>query len=546
MGGVTIAPQLAKNDNDSFLAAFNANTTQLENTNSTMDDLLSSTHGWPMEDLTGEVHDLMLRESMTWLPWMDNNDTFHTTSTAATTTTNSKNQSSLEGFDSQLLAQTLQLDGLFGQELNFDQFDETTSSLFYDEMTYDPSPVTTPLPTPSEDHSQEDSEEIMSGNTAIVDTASTITTPKPTATNLPSLELEHIIDSNDEKDDSDEEQELQQVDDDDDDSSTDDDDDDDDSDEEDGPVSLLTTTYMYLPKRQVEETLLGKITEHLQPDKLPGILSIVSSGADDQNEGEVEIDLSCLVREQLVRVMLYVDACIAEQQGGPTVKLSDYMIKETKSKTSTMVHNHNIDDDDDDEDDDCMDSTAGQKRKRRRRSRKENSKTEEDGPISMAALTKKTRSRKMTTVDTSLPVTKPTTNGNSKRNKSSSSIKRRRSRKNQLHQHDPSVSAPVNSKHDPNSIASTRPKRRAALHKRRMLEEMLLMPSDDEDGADDPADQQVMITYGEEQMDFRVVDNQTIVHQPQVSTTQMVASNDSTLLVQDDDDDDDDEEIDIM
>jgi hypothetical protein len=63
---------------------------------------------------------------LNWLPWGDDHDTEHTL----------KNLTPLEGFDSQLLAQTLQLDGLFGQGLNFDQLDEATTALLYDEMTF--------------------------------------------------------------------------------------------------------------------------------------------------------------------------------------------------------------------------------------------------------------------------------------------------------------------------------------------------------------------------------------------------------------------------
>ncbi|KAI8337904.1 hypothetical protein BC941DRAFT_469902 [Chlamydoabsidia padenii] len=476
MGGITVAPHITESSNDSFLASFNAGSTSLDNNSTVMDNLLPSTQGWPMEDLTGEVHDLMLRESMNWLPWMDENETDHTL----------KNLTPLEGFDSQLLAQTLQLDGLFGQEMNFDQLDEASSSLLYDEMTFDPSPVATPIPSPSEDHHQQQQqeflEEIVPGDM------------DPTASPTPAA-IDYAKDDSSTDDDSDDDS---------------DDDDSENSDEEDGPVSVMTTTWMYLPKRQVEETLLSKITEHLQPDKLPGILSIVSSSSDDQ-EGEVEIDLSCLVREQLVRVMLYVDDCINEQQGGPKVKLSKYLVKESKSTRKETV----VDDDDDDED--ILGSGGDAKRKRRRNTTKE-------GPISMAALTKKSKSS----------TRKPSLDTSS--HKMTTTPKRRRTRKKQQQQ---DVSH--------NGIASNRPKRRSALHKRRMLEEMLLVPSDEEDD-DLELDQQVMVTYGEEQMDFGVVDNQTIVHQPQLDTTLTTSTSsiDAYSSIATHDDDEDDEEIDIM
>jgi hypothetical protein len=58
---VTVAPHITENNSDSFLASFNASSTPLDNDSTVLDNLLPSTQGWPMEDLTGEVHDLMLR-----------------------------------------------------------------------------------------------------------------------------------------------------------------------------------------------------------------------------------------------------------------------------------------------------------------------------------------------------------------------------------------------------------------------------------------------------------------------------------------------------
>ncbi|CAO3592177.1 unnamed protein product [Absidia cylindrospora] len=540
MGGATLAQQLPKTNNNAFLAAFNADSSRLDDNNpgACMDNLIPSTHGWPIEDLTGEVHDLMLRESMTWLPWVDENDT----------NSSVKGVFPMEGFDSQLLAQTLQLDGLFGQELNLDHVDEATPSFFYDELTFDSSPVTTPLSSPTEQHP---TIQDFGGEPSPVDLDATETMTPAISPTCEECVTDQGHESFEETGETEQEEQddasrsvsayadLQE-----DDSSTDDDGDDDDGDsedeEDDGPVSVMTTTYMYLPKRQVEEALLTKITQHLQPDKLPGILSIVSSTTDNQNDGEVEIDLSCLVREQLVRVMLYVDACIAEQQGGNKVKLSDYMVKEELSKLATTMAT--VVDDDDDDDDDKTDTTIGKKRRRRRKQLV--SSTPDAGPMSMAALTKKSKPKELPLDTTILPSLSPTTTG----------PKRRRTRKKQQ---DASVSIPVNAKYqDPNCLASTRPKRRStALHKRRMLEEMLLVPSDDDENMnatieDDGLDHQVMVTYGEEEMDFRVVENQTIAHQPFVSSlatpgVPMALSNGddvSTAI----DDEDDDEEIDIM
>jgi hypothetical protein len=94
-----------------------------------------------------------------------------------------------------------------------------------------------------------------------------------------------------------------------------------------------------------------------------------------------------------------------------------------------------------------------------------------------------------------------------------------------------------------------------------MLEEMLVEPSDhdDDDGDDDDAlllggddglDQEVMITYGEEQMDFGVVDNQTIVHQPLPAPFTNCTSIDQDTMdapsIAPQEEEDEDEEIDIM
>lgn len=64
---------------------------------------------------------------MNWLPWTNEADTKDPSPLI-------KNMA--EGLDSQLLSQTLQLDGLFDQAFEFDQLDEMASTLFYDELSY--------------------------------------------------------------------------------------------------------------------------------------------------------------------------------------------------------------------------------------------------------------------------------------------------------------------------------------------------------------------------------------------------------------------------
>ncbi|KAI8333833.1 hypothetical protein BC941DRAFT_433122 [Chlamydoabsidia padenii] len=434
---------MTENDANGF---FSTDTTPKDNNPTDLDTKampLGSTHGWPLEDLTGEVQDYMLRESMNWLPWLDEHQ--------IKTPLQIKNMT--EDLDSQLLSQTLQLDGLF-DHTNFDmnQLNEMASSLFYNEMIYDHSPVNTPLPTPTGIPDQQLQHHAFMEAPVLTEPPSFITQYPDQDEKRPDEPAVVMRDDLDSTDDDDSEE--------------------DDSDDE---GSVMTSTYMYLPKRQVEESLLDKITHQLSPHKLAGILSIVSTDDDDdgKQDGEVEIDLSCLAREQLVRVMLYVDACLVEQQGGPQVKLAKYLLKGSKQTGEQRKSNDSV------------------------------------GPISMAALTKKSRSRK-----TSLEQLEP----------------RRRTRKKQL---------------------ETRPKRRAAaaLHKRRMLEETSLVHSDQEDmdvNLGDDMEQQVMITFGEEQMDLRVVDNQTIVHQPSCQPMDQNTLDNSSIAPCMEEDDDDDEEIDIM
>ncbi|CAO3631466.1 unnamed protein product [Cunninghamella blakesleeana] len=518
-----------------------------------MDELLQFAHNWPVEDLTSEVQDLLLRESMSWLPWVD------TTNDA--TLTNNKNNDPLEGLDPQLLAQSLQLDSLFGQEINFDQLDEVAqSSLLYDELTYEPSTDNSPLSTPSVVQ-EEVFEEVLPENE---DDNTDVLLPAHHQKDL--SKNDNVNDLSGDSSSSDEEEEKDNKDmqvnvtnneeEDDDDDSTDDDSTDDDSDDEDeeenGVVDVRTTSYMYLPKRQIEEALLEKITHRLHADKLPGILSIVSASNDnEQREEEVEIDLSSLGREQLVRVMLYVDACIEEQQGGPSVKLSNYIVKDPKAATSSSVINKKHEEEKDTFTEiDNHELNAGQKRKR---NSKPSPSTPIDGPISMAGLTKRTRvngNKKKAlnhppSVSSNTNSNNPSATSVSKRRRKTASSSRRK-------QQDSSASMKVKQ----NGMSSTRPKRRAALHKRRMLEETLLTPSDD-DNDDDisitpvstpvaAVDHEVLIVYSDEQMDFGVVENQTIVHQPSTSNNNSNSFVSQTIQQSIAEDDEDDEEIDIM
>ncbi|OBZ80946.1 hypothetical protein A0J61_11006 [Choanephora cucurbitarum] len=318
-------------------------------------------------------------------------------------------------------------------------------------------------------------------------------------------------------------------------------------------MSPVSNSYMYMHKRQIEETLLDRITNQLHPEKLPGILPILSSEkANSQHEDEVEIDLSCLAREQLVQVLSYVDACILEQRGGPAVRVEDYIQKKPAKKgprtRPALVDEGRM-------------ATEPKKRRpakqQRRRPAKPKSRsraelTEDidagssssddssgeeemmpkskhyEGPMSMASLSKKGNAP-----------TKPSRNSNT--NNRSKKLNNKKS-KPRRRDDDGTVSSSVTVFQDPDSIASSRPKRRAAVHKRRLLEEMLA-PSDNEDNEDED-DNSPLIVFGDEKMDFGVVDNRTIIHQvPVISSHSEVVV---MASVDEDENEDTDEEIDIM
>lgn len=289
----------------------------------------------------------------------------------------------------------------------------------------------------------------------------------------------------------------------------------DDSDSENEMVTSRATSpsYMYMHKRQIEETLLDRITNQLHPEKLPGILPILASDkkASNQQEDEIEIDLSCLAREQLVQVLLYVDACILEQEGGPTVNVDDYIQKKKGPRTRPAVRRRppmpkktktraelteDIDADSSSDEEELTDNKPKSKP------------ASSEGPISMASLSKKRR-------------------GGRKNNRKSRKV-----------DDDDALVSSVSVIQDPNSIASSRPKRRSALHKRRLLEEMLA-PSDDNE--DDDEDDTQIVVFGNEEMDFGVLRNETIVHQvdtPVITTT--------VTAIDADVNENTDEEIDIM
>ncbi|KAI7893537.1 uncharacterized protein EV154DRAFT_501497 [Mucor mucedo] len=627
MGGVTIAHQHEIATDESFASSYPANMNSTNNVDQEQFNQLLATSGqWPtndlpVEDLTGEVQDLMMRESMnSWLqPWMG------------------ENAACLTDFDTQMYAQSIQLEDLFGQDqLNFTQ--DMTQSSFYDELTFahEESSLDTSAPTSSASSPSDSSAHISPivqpvtdimidtldeesvGELEEVNVVLQVDSPMPTvatanvadiATDIPQERVvENVLkrrrgsssseessdgsSSSEEESDSEDENEIipttvanmnsrrrASY------SSS------DDSESDAEPIhhhhrsrasSPSAGPYMYMHKRQIEETLLDRITNQLNPEKLPGILPILSSEkASNQQEDEVEIDLSCLAREQLVQVLSYVDACILEQNGGPAVNVDNYITKKPAKKgpRTRPALNHSV--------------TATpaavvmeepKRRPAKQRSRKpckptrtksraeltedidaDSSSSESanetisssksafvNGPMSMASLSKNT--------STALPSSTKLKNGrhnishstmaSSKKSSSHHSSNTSKACKKQNRRKaddDAMVASSIHVFPDPDSIASSRPKRRAAIHKRRLLEEMLA-PSDNE--ADEDSEDSVLVVYSDEQMDLQVVDNRTIMHQVPVpvqlisTQTEVVAI--ATATTDTEDSEDTDEDIDIM
>ncbi|ORX59612.1 hypothetical protein DM01DRAFT_1381170 [Hesseltinella vesiculosa] len=427
---------------------------------------------WPVEDLTNEVQDLLLRESMaSWLPWLptDQSDTMSPLP-----------KETFDQLDPDLLTQSLQL---LGQDMAFPLDDSTNTSLFYDELTFDSLPSTEDHP--SLIHSPSEISTIS--GVALLPTANEDLEIADDALRIDADALAE----DDEEEEEDEEDEGS-------------------SDDEAEYADPLTSSYMYHPKRQLEEALLAKITQQLTPEKLPGILSIVNARGDHaQQEEEVELDLSSLEREQLVRIMLYVDACVAEQHGGKPVVLADFI---PKHAAANAIHA--------DEESAMMLDGLDDKDRRRQRRRKQQLKRKAKSKFNDEAHHVSTADAAITNL---LPVLPSTTK--KPRNKKPPRPRQPRARK---------------KTQDTNKKPTS--KRRNGLHKRRLLEDTLLLASD-EDDQDEATQNNVLIVYSDEQMDFGVVDNQTIAHQPSATPSAATSPN---LMHEDMDVDEDDEEIDIM
>ncbi|ORE21216.1 hypothetical protein BCV71DRAFT_211123 [Rhizopus microsporus] len=67
-----------------------------------------------------------------------------------------------------------------------------------------------------------------------------------------------------------------------------------------------------LDRQRLENIIMYRVTHHLDPTQLPGILAAIER--EEGEEDEVEIDLSQLAVNQLEHILSYVDTCIHQNQ----------------------------------------------------------------------------------------------------------------------------------------------------------------------------------------------------------------------------------------
>ncbi|KAI7862587.1 hypothetical protein BDF14DRAFT_1853480 [Spinellus fusiger] len=246
-------------------------------------------------------------------------------------------------------------------------------------------------------------------------------------------------------------------------------------------------------RRQIEEAVLESITHQLHSDNLPGILTILSSSTARETSEEVEIDLSCLPREQLLRILAYVEACICEQKGGLSVTLSDYIKEDTQTKTVSLDYGS-------EEDEICQ---PQKKRKLRQRKRKISPTTLETGsvqevsfePMSMASLSQeKTRGPPCKRKTFKSKLKQPST--------SSPTVHTDATMSTSLYHTSSKKTA---------CTRPTRPTRHAALYQHHSHKDSPASP-EEESGDEQSSGNTALIVFSDEQMDFRVTDNQTIAH----------------------------------
>ncbi|KAI8991421.1 hypothetical protein BDF20DRAFT_844579 [Mycotypha africana] len=288
-------------------------------------------------------------------------------------------------------------------------------------------------------------------------------------------------------------------------------------------------------RKQLEEMILEKITNELDPERLPGILSIINAVqvVDPEEEiEEVEVDLERLDYDQLERILAYVDACLLEKEGGPLVDLSSFVVRQ---HTLPMLDRQPVDDL----------PPKRQKKSNNRVFRKQSAMdgghivdgssysqlSSTHGPLSMSALTDLKESAEIF--------------------KKSNNRKRRKTKK--------AKTKNEKKKHKPSMKNYKKPsKRRTTICKRKMSEDLAESSSaeTDEDSEGKTEGGCGIIIFGDEKMDFAVTQNQTIVHnenrqpatsrQPIQAAAAAVKQNENSVFVSTVDKFENEEFIDIM
>jgi hypothetical protein len=161
----------------------------------------------------------------------------------------------------------------------------------------------------------------------------------------------------------------------------------------------LHNPMSFTERREAEELILDRITNHLTGDKLPGILAIIQMNNGENRKGSVEIDLSSLTPPRLRNVLAYVEACMNEQHGGPKVDVRSYILQAPNEEKS----NHKVEGNASDES-----SSNASKRRRERRASDQNDYVAPKRKRATKQTSKTRRKTKKSLIDL-LPPVKPVT-----------------------------------------------------------------------------------------------------------------------------------------
>ncbi|OZJ02378.1 hypothetical protein BZG36_04440 [Bifiguratus adelaidae] len=201
----------------------------------------------------------------------------------------------------------------------------------------------------------------------------------------------------------------------------------------------LASLPLPINRRKLEDEIIDKISNaNLPQDKLEGIITIIGMADPRQEDmgsaGEIEVDLSILQIGDLQKISQYISECLQET----TIDASKPKARGPRTRPGI----------------DTASSKRSKATKRRRRKISDAETSDEDEVFYEPA--------------------QPSPSGRRKRE-----ARKRVSKAKDESAYHPTVSGHAHHTSTPN--VAERPKRRAAVHKRRLLEEMLEGPSDDSD-----------------------------------------------------------------